>query len=123
MRLGEPERALPLINAARVEIGELPPATLDGATGERCVPRAVGPLAKASSRAEGECGDLWQVLIYEKRMQLAFLSQGNTYYDARGFGTLRTGRAIHAPVPMEELQLLGIPHYTFGGVGGPGSAP
>lgn len=123
MRLGQPELALPIINEARTQIGELPPATLEGATGERCVPRSVGLLAKASSRPEGECGDLWQVLIYEKRMQLAFLSQGNAYYDARGFGTLRTGRAIHAPVPMEELQLLGISHYTFGGVGGPGSAP
>lgn len=123
IRLEEPEKALPLINAARVSVGELPPATLDGATGDRCVPRAVGPLAKASTREIGECGDLLQVLAYEKRLELAFMSQGSVYYDARGFGTLRTGRAIHAPVPMVELQLLDIPHYTFGGVGGEGSAP
>jgi hypothetical protein len=122
IRLGNPAAALPLINATRVTIGELPPATLQGATGPRCVPRAVGPLAKASNVPEGGCGDLLQALIYEKRLENAFLSQGSIYYDARGFGTLRTGRAIHVPIPMEDLQLLGVPHYTFGGVGGPGAA-
>lgn len=122
IRLGRAEEALPLINASRVQIGQLPPATVEGVTGDRCVPRAVGPLAKGSNVPEGGCGDLWLSLIYEKRMENAFLSQGSVYYDARGFGTLRTGRPIHAPVPMEDLQLLGIPHYTFGGVGGPGSA-
>lgn len=123
IRAGDPEDALPLINAARVAVGELPPATLDGATGARCVPRAVGLLAQASSVASGECGDLMQTLIYEKRMELAFLSQGSTFYDARGFGTLRSGRAIQAPVPAEDLQVLGLPVYTFGGVGGEGAAP
>lgn len=123
IRLGDPEAALPLINETRVGVGELPPATLEGATGDRCVPRAIGPFAKASNVPEGECGDLWLTLLHETRMEKAFLSAGSVYYDARAFGTLRTGRAIHAPVPMADLQLLGIPHYTFGGVGGEGSAP
>jgi hypothetical protein len=122
IRLGNPQAALPLINRTRVGNGQLPPATLEGATGPRCVPRAFGPFAKSSNVPEGGCGDLMQVLIHEKRMENAFLSQGSVYYDARGFGTLRTGRPIHAPVPMEDLQLLGIPHYTFGGEGNPGSA-
>lgn len=122
IRLGNPAAALPLINATRVANGELPPATLEGATGPRCVPRAIGPLAKASNVPENGCGDLMMTLIYEKRLENAFLSQGSIYYDARGFGTLRTGRPIHSPIPMEDLQLLGIPHYTFGGVGGSGSA-
>ncbi len=122
IRLGNPEAALPYINAARVEVGELPPATVNGVSGDRCVPRSLGLLAKASDRPVGACGDLMQTLIYEKRIELAFLSQGNAYYDARGFGVLRTGRAIHSPIPAEDLQLLQIPVYTFGG-GGTGSAP
>jgi starch-binding outer membrane protein, SusD/RagB family len=123
LRLGNPEAALALINKERVEVGELPPASLEGAVGDRCVPRSVGLLAKASSRPNGACGDLLQTLIYEKRMAVAFLSQGSVYYDARGFGTLRTGRAIHAPIPAEDLQVLAIPVYSFGGVGGEGAAP
>jgi hypothetical protein len=122
IRLNNPEAALPYINAARVAVGELPPATVDGVSGDRCVPRALGLLAKASNRPVGACGDLLQTLIYEKRIELAFMSQGNAYYDARGFGVLRTGRAIHSPIPAEDLQLLRIPVYSFGG-GGAGSAP
>ena len=122
IRLGNPGAALPYINSRRVAVGELPPATVDGVTGDRCVPRAVGLLAKASNRPAGSCGDLLQTLIYEKRIEMAFMTQGNAYYDARGFGVLRTGRAIHSPIPAEDLQLLRIPVYTFGG-GQPGSAP
>lgn len=122
IRLGNRAAALPVINDERVNIGKLPPATLDGVSGDRCVPRAVGPLARASGLSEGACGDLWTTLIYEKRLQMVQLTAGSVYYDARGFGTLRTGRALQLPIPMEDLQLLGIPMYSFGG-GGPGSAP
>lgn len=122
IRLGNPAAALPYINARRVAVGELPAATVDGVSGDRCVPRSVGLLAKASNRPVGSCGDLLQTLIYEKRIELAFMSQGNAYYDGRGFGVLRTGRAIHSPIPAEDLQLLRIPVYSFGGSGA-GSAP
>ena len=123
LRLGNPQAALAAINRDRVALGELPPAGVEGVAGDRCVPRAAGLLAKASDRPIGSCGDLLQTLIYEKRMAMAFVSQGSVYYDARGFGTLRTGRAIQAPIPAEDLQLIGIPTYTFGGVGGEGAAP
>ncbi|NNF29433.1 MAG: hypothetical protein HKN73_19555 [Gemmatimonadetes bacterium] len=122
IRLGNPDAALATINDERVSVGGLPAATVDGVSGARCVPRAVGPLQKASGLAEGDCGDLLTTLIYEKRMAVFQLTVGSVFYDARGFGTLRTGRAIHLPIPAEDLQLLGIPVYGFGG-GGPGSAP
>lgn len=121
IRMGNPAAALPLINDTRVSEGQLPAATVDGVSGARCVPRAVGPLQKASALAEGECGDLMTTLIYEKRMSVFQLTAGSIYYDARGFGVLRAGKALHVPIPMEDLQLLGIPAYSFGG-GGPGSA-
>lgn len=122
IRQGSPGAALPLINDARVEQGELPPATADGVSGSECVPRAVGPLTKASGLSEGECGDLMTTLIYEKRIELFELTAGLSFFDARGWGILRTGRPIHIPLPMEDIQVLGMSHYTFGG-GGEGSAP
>lgn len=115
IRLNNPDAALPLINDRRVEEGELTGATLAGVSGDRCVPRAVGPLTKASGLSEGACGDLMTTLIYEKRLELFELTAGLSFFDARGWGILRTGRPIHIPIPMEDLQVLGISHYTFGG--------
>jgi hypothetical protein len=123
IRTGRPDLALPYINARRVATGQLPPATVDGVSGPRCVPRSAGLLKKASDRAEGACGDLLQTLIYEKQIETAFLYAGSSWYDHRGFGTLRTGRAVQCPIPEVDLDLLGLPVYTFGGVGGNGTAP
>ncbi|MCA9737442.1 MAG: hypothetical protein R3E98_17690 [Gemmatimonadota bacterium] len=120
IRTGSPELALPYINEMRDEAG-LPPADVDGVSGARCVPRSAGLLAKASSRPEGDCGDLLQTLIYERSMETAFLYAGSSWYDDRGMGTLRSGRAYQAPLPQVDLDLLDIPVYTFGG-SGPGSA-
>lgn len=122
IRMGNPALALPFINGDRVAIGQLEPATVDGAPGARCVPRATGLLAKASDTPVGECGDLMQTLIYESRIELAFLTAGNSWYNSRGWGTLRTGRAYQCPIPAVDLELLGMPIYTFGGIGGEGSA-
>ncbi|MBI4539709.1 MAG: hypothetical protein HY704_09420 [Gemmatimonadetes bacterium] len=122
IRTGKPELALPLINKDRVAVGKLPPATVAGATGARCVPRSAGLLAKAAAAPEGACGNLMQTLIYEKDLELAFLYAGRSWYDHRGYGTLRTGRAIQCPIPAVDLELLGLPKYTFGGVGGPSAA-
>jgi len=122
IRMGNPDLALPFINGDRVAVGQLDAATVDGAPGARCVPRATGLLARASDTPEGECGDLMQTLIYESRIELAFLTAGNSWYNSRGWGTLRPGRAYHCPIPSVDLELLGMPIYTFGGVGGEGSA-
>jgi hypothetical protein len=123
IRTGRPEFALPYINARREAVGKLPPATVDGVSGPRCVPRSAGLLKKASDRLEGACGDLLQTLIYEKQIETAFLYAGSSWYDHRGFGTLRAGRAIQCPIPQVDLDLLGLPVYTFGGTGGEGAAP
>lgn len=122
IRNGSPDMALGVINDGRVSDGQLPEATTTGVSGARCVPRAIGPLRKASDLSEGACGDLMTTLIYEKRIELFQLSAGLAFFDARGWGILRSGRPVHVPIPMEDLQVLGLSHYTFGG-GGEGSAP
>jgi hypothetical protein len=122
IRMGTPDLALPFINGDRVAVGGLPAATVDGVSGARCVPRSAGLLREASDVPEGECGDLLQTLIYEKQIETAFLYAGSSWYDHRGFGTLRTGRAYHCPIPQVDLDLMDRPIYTFGGVGGEGSA-
>jgi hypothetical protein len=112
IRLNRAAEALPIINKTRVENGKLPPATVTGVSGPRCVPRT-----KA-----GACGDLMAALIYEKRLETLYLSAGLEYFDGRGWGILVPGTPIHIPVPALELTSLQLPSYTFGGEAG-GSTP
>jgi hypothetical protein len=116
IRLGRLPEAVPLINASRVAIGGLEPVTVNGAPGTapNCTPRKIS----------GACGNLWDALRYEKRIETLGLSGGIPYYDARGWGLLVEGTMIHFPMPIVDIELLmgAEAIYTFGG-GGEGSAP
>ncbi len=96
IRLGLPGAA-ELINITRVGRGELPPATDDDP-------------------------DLFDKMKYEKRIECMFTASGLAFFDDRGWGDLTPGTPIHFPVPARELNILGIPVYTFGH-SGEGSAP
>jgi hypothetical protein len=115
IRLGRAAEAVPLINKTR-GIGGLEPVTINGAPGTapNCTPRKIS----------GACGNLWDALRYEKRIETLGLSGGTPFYDARGWGTLVEKTMIHFPMPVVDIELLmGVDAvYTFGG-GGPGSAP
>ena len=111
IRMGQPEAALPYINPSREAAG-LPPATVDGVSGDRCVPRTI----------TGACGSVLFAMWYEKSMELLFESGGLDYFDQRGFGTLRVGTPLHMPVIAEELEALSLEVYSFGGEGTPGTA-
>lgn len=119
IRLGRAAEAVPLINLSRVANGELPPVTIDGPPNEPgCVPRKVRP-----GPMQGQCGSLWDALRYEKRIENAGIDQTTAYLDARGWQSLVIGTPLQFPVPALELQLRSQPIYTYGGVGGPMSAP
>lgn len=123
MRLNRAAEAVPLINVTRTRsqrVGNtvfetnLPPVTVNGAplvNGE-CVPR----------RANGQCGDLWDALMYERDIELVGIEPTRAWMDRRGFGQLRDGVWTELPIPARYLSSLGVPTYTFGGLGGEGSA-
>ena len=113
LRTNRPADAVPLINKTRVANGELPPVTVNG-TGTRptCVPR----------KENGDCGDLMDAMLYEKRVELHAIEAILHWADWRAFGKLPRGSIVHFPVHGRELQTLGLPIYTFGG-SLPGSAP
>jgi hypothetical protein len=113
IQLNRAAEALPLINATRVGNGGLPAATLAGAPGgNSCVPQL----------PTGACGDLMEVLKWEKRVEQNVTVYGGWFFDSRGWGDLYEGTALHYPVPAKELEVRQLPLYTFGG-GGEGSAP
>ena len=67
-------------------------------------------------------------LIYEKRIENYGVCSGCAFFDRRGLGPLAPtgptfhhghveGTPLHFPVPGKELEVLGLPNYTFGGIG------
>jgi hypothetical protein len=127
LRLGNNARAAELINATRTRgvtisgnsiPSNLPPVTAAGVPqAEDCVPRAnfgTAPL--------GQCGTLEDALFYERTIELIGMDPLRGWLDFRGFGFLQDGQLYHMPVPGRYLVSIGIPIYTFGGIGGDGAA-
>ncbi len=113
-RLGRLTEAAALINPTRVAAGLRPVDANGPPAGRDCVPR----------KDNGACGDLFDAIQYEKRIELYPTEGGDiTWWDARGWGKLQPGTPFHVPVSGRELISLGLPYYTFGGVGSPGTAP
>jgi len=122
------DTAAKLINVSRVAKGGLPPVdTLVGDTsavvpgGSSCVPRVPDPAASYKATT---CGNMWDALKWEYRLETAFTGYGMWYFAARGWGDLPEGTPIEWPVPYQELQVRLVPIYGLGGVGSStGAAP
>jgi hypothetical protein len=104
-------RAAELINVSRTANGLN--ATNAGGANDSCVPKL----------PSGECGDLFEMLKWEKRLKVYLVGLMNApwYFDSRGWGDLYRGTPLQFPVPFNDIVVLGIDGgtpYTFGGVGG-----
>ncbi len=97
---GNKAEAAQLINATRVDRGGLPPLT--GAESDDVLLREV---------------------TYERLVELSWHASTNGYLARRITTTedlkLPPGTPLSMPVPASELEALGIPNYTFGGLGNP----
>lgn len=112
-RLGRGAEAAALINPTRVA-ANLKPVDANGPpAGRDCVPK----------KNDGTCGDLFDAIQYEKRIELYPYQAEVTWFDTRGWGKLVRGTPFELPVSGRELITQGLPYYTFGGVGLPGGAP
>lgn len=97
-RLGDRGGAMALVNAFRTN-GDLPPFTSPTAPapgGDRCVPK----------RPDGSCGDLWDALKYEKRIELYLSGAFTEYTDDRGWGDLVPGTFVEFPPVPGDLESL-----------------
>jgi hypothetical protein len=113
LRSNRPQEAADLINITRVGNGELPPVTAQGVPPSAdCVPR----------NDDGSCMDLMGALWWERMLEVTGMESPRDWADQRGFGMLEEGTFVHLPIPGRELETLGLPMYTFGGVGGEGAA-
>jgi hypothetical protein len=113
-RKGDLAGAAAVVNETRIAAG-LSPTDAAG-TNADCVPRL----------PNGTCGDLWEMLKWEKRMETMWTGVAgvNWFFDGRGWGDLWKDTPLQLPVPCEEIELLKLlPCNTFGGPGGVMSAP
>jgi hypothetical protein len=90
--------------------------------GAQCVPRVPDAAAAAGPYRASTCGNLWDALKWEYRMETAFTGYGMWYFAARGWGDLPEGTAIHWPVPYQEMDSRRQAFYGLGGAGSPGGA-
>jgi hypothetical protein len=123
IRKGQYALAGPLINATRVKNG-LPAITAFDATtpvpgGAACVPR----VPVAPSFTSTACGNMFEAMKWEKRMESAYVHFGAWFLDSRGWGDLPEGTALFWTVPYQELQVRGYTTNQIYGAGiGPGNA-
>jgi hypothetical protein len=105
---GDMGQVASIINESRTAAGLN--ATDAAGTNTSCVPKL----------PNGSCGDLLEMLKWEKRMTAAFtgIASVNWYWDARGWGDLFQDTYLHFPVPCQELQVLNL--LPCNNVGGPG---
>jgi hypothetical protein len=111
-RTGQGDAAAALANLRRTAVGQLPELTAAGVPeASDCVPRT----------AAGACGTLLDGIRYERQIEQAGTFGMYMWLDRRGWGSLPRNTPIHLPIPGEQLEILQIGRYTFGG-GGPGSS-
>lgn len=108
----------------------LPAITLFDATspvpgGASCVPR-VPSNAGSSGGGTTACGNLWEALKWEKRMETAYTHFMAWWLDSRGWGDLAEGTGLDWPAPYQDLQArgrVGNEIYSTGGSTGYHVAP
>ncbi len=113
-RTGDKAGAAAIVNQTRTAAGLN--ATDANGTNTSCVPKL----------PNGQCGDLLEMLKWEKRIEVNFegLFGAPAYFDSRGWGDLWYGTPLEFPAPCKELQVLQLlPCYTFGGPGGEMASP
>ena len=87
--------------------------------GSACVPRI--PVRTGTTYTT-RCGNIFEAMKWEKRMEMSFINYGAWFFDMRGWGDLPEGTPIHMPVPWQEQDVrLGKPS-NVGGPGQPGGA-
>jgi hypothetical protein len=106
--------AVAILNETRTAAGLN--ATDASGTNTSCVPKL----------PDGSCGDLWEMLKWEKRIEGAFKGPFGApwFFDGRGWGDLWKDTWIQLPIPCGEAQVLQLlPCESYGGPGGESGAP
>lgn len=106
IRTGNVAAAAKLIDKTRVSHGSLPALTgvvtsamqaVPG--GNSCVPRVPQPPSYTATA----CGNIFEAMKWEKRVETSLTGYGQWFIDSRGWGDLVQGTPLEWPVPYQEL--------------------
>jgi hypothetical protein len=114
----------PVFGTAGVALGGGLPAVVAARNGTAtgtaptCVPKVPGAGGVVS------CGDLWEALKYEKRIETAYTHYAPWFLDSRRWNDLPKDTPLFWPVPYQDLQARGRSVAQLYGTGpGSGNAP
>lgn len=104
IRGGQFALAAALIDKTRVRSGLPSVAGLATASavvpgGNACVPR----VPQAPNFNTTACGNMFEAMKWEKRVETSFNSYGQWFIDSRGWGDLVVGTPLEWPIPYQEL--------------------
>lgn len=104
LRTNKIPQAAALIDKTRVRAGLASVAAMTTATepvpgGSACVPRVPQPPSYTSTA----CGNIFEALKWEKRVETSFTGYAQWFIDSRGWGDLIQATQLEWPVPWQEL--------------------
>jgi hypothetical protein len=105
--------AATLIDRYRVRAGLAPVTGITSLNtpvpgGSACVPQVpVGPNFTTTT-----CGNIFEAMKWEKRVETSFTGYAQWFVDSRGWGDLVRGTPLEWPIPYQELYARGLPSYT-----------
>lgn len=113
LRTNQVALAAPLIDKTRVRAGLLPVVGITDLTTpvpgiNKCVPRVPQPPNYTSTA----CGNIFEAMKWEKRLETSFTGYGQWFIDSRGWGDLVVGSPLEWPVPYQELFARQKASYT-----------
>jgi len=122
LRTGNFAAAISRINVSRQTIGILPVLNAVTDTVAVAAPGGVACVPKVPDAAQNyrgtRCGNIWDALKYEYRLETAYTGYGMWFFAARGWGDLPQYTATQWPVPYNEMDARREGFYGFGGPGG-----
>ncbi len=104
IRTGQFALAAPLINQSRTANGLPAVGVVDGtspvAGGASCVPQ----VPQGPSFTSAACGNMWEAMKYEMRMESAWTGYMAWFRHHRRWGDMIDGTPLQWPVPYQEMQ-------------------
>ena len=60
--------------------------------------------------------EISKAIIYERTIELPLTGMGIEFFDMRRTGKLQDGSLLHFPIPAQQLEVMQLPFYTYGGI-------
>ena len=115
IRTGKIAEAAAKIDLTRVANGGLPALSGAVTTATQAVPGGSSCVPLVPNGTGGvACGNIFEAMKYEKRIENMYASFGKFWLDGRGWGDLVEGTALEFPVPYQEMQSRQKPFYLLG---------